>query len=313
MKLLALLLLASIAAAPAQNRNPRHLEGIDLKRDLAYAGTDNPRQKLDLLLPKKEIRKGDKLPLVVFIHGGAWRKGDKRGGVGRVLPYVRTGKYAGATLGYRLTDEAHWPAQIHDVKAAIRWLRGNAGEYGFDPEKIGIFGSSAGGHLVGMLGTSGGVKALEGDLGEHDDQSSRVTCVGNYFGPSELLTMGDHPSRMDHDAPDSPESKLVGGTLQETKDVARQASPITHVSKDDPPMLHIHGTDDPLVPYPQSVAFDKALKAAGCDSELLTVKGGGHGGFRNPEIDRRLADFFAKHLLGEDLKVQGGEVPAAAP
>ena len=299
------------AAQPAGKRETpqeKTTPAINIKPDISYAGTDNPRQTLTLLLP--ETRKRKLLPVVVFIHGGGWQNGDKRSGTRQLTRFVEKGEYAGISIGYRLTNEAHWPAQIHDCKAAIRWIRGNAGEYSLDDEHIGVFGTSAGGHLVAMLGTSGGIDDLEGQLGSYKKFSSNVSCVGNFFGPSALLEMSRFPSRIDHDVAGSPESKLVGGPLQETRKAALSASPITHVTKDDPPMLSIHGTDDQLVPYNQSVILDQALRKAGCDSTLITVKGGGHGGFNNPEIDKRLAAFFSRHLLGSALEVKGGEVEA---
>ncbi len=285
---------------------PQTNASIKIKSDIAYAGTDNPRQTLNLIVPV--ARKTKPLPVLVFIHGGGWQNGDKRSGIRQLSRFVESGKYAGVSIGYRLTDEAHWPAQIHDCKAAIRWIRGNAKKHGLDHRHIGVFGTSAGGHLVAMLGTSGDVVELEGQLGAHRKEHSRVNCVGNFFGPSALLEMSRFPSRIDHDAPDSPESKLVGGPLQEIKQIALSASPITHVSRGDAPMLSIHGTDDQLVPYNQSVILHKALIKAGCESTLITVKGGRHGGFNSPEIDKRLEAFFAKHLLGAKVKVEGGEI-----
>lgn len=145
-------------------------DSVEVRKNLDYAGGGNPRQMLDLVLPKKRDG-GGKLPLIVFIHGGGWRNGSKEGTLGRLVPFVETGEYAGATLNYRLTGESKWPTQIHDCKAAIRYLRGNAEKFGIDPKKIAVWGSSAGGHLVSMLGTSGGVKELEGELGEFDAQS----------------------------------------------------------------------------------------------------------------------------------------------
>ncbi len=283
---------------------------IKTKPDIPYAATDNPKQTLTLMLPVKRGTKS--LPIVVFIHGGGWQNGNKQSGTRQLARFVESGEYAGVSIGYRLTDEAHWPSQIHDCKAAIRWIRGNAEKYGLDPGHIGAFGTSAGGHLVAMLGTSGDIDELEGRLGEYRKESSRIHCVGNFFGPSALLEMSRFPSRIDHDAPSSPESKLVGGPLQKTRSVALSASPITHVSKDDPPMLCIHGTDDQLVPYNQSVILDQALRKAGCDSTLITVKGGGHGGFNSPEIDHRLDSFFARHLRGMNMEIKGGEIPSGS-
>lgn len=289
-------------------RRPRTPEGIRAELDIPYAGTDNRRQKLDLYLPNKPG--SDKpLPVVAWIHGGAWRGGDKRSGSGMLAELVASGNYAGVSIGYRLTGEAIWPVQIHDCKAAIRWIRANAKKYNFEPDRIGVWGSSAGGHLVAMLGTSGGVKDLEGKLGKHTGQSSRVTCVVDYFGPSDLLTMGKYPSRMDHDAADSPESKLVGGPLQQTKQAARSASPTTYVSKDDPPFLIVHGDKDPLVPHNQSQRLAEALRKAGVEVLFITIKGAGHGGFRGEELPRRVKLFLDKHLRGREAEISAEPIP----
>jgi acetyl esterase/lipase len=284
------LVLASIAAAqqPPQRRLP---DAIEAHRDLAYAGTDNPRQKLDLYLPKK--RASDKpLPVIVFIHGGGWRNGDKGRG-SRVLSYVASGEYAGVSVGYRLSNEAQFPAQIHDCKAAIRWVRANAKQYNLDADRIGVWGTSAGGHLVSLLGTSGGLKELEGDLGPHKNVSSRVTCVVNYFGPQNFMTM----AQKQNDNASTAVASLLGGTAKEKPDAAKSASPVTHVTRDDPPFLHAHGTNDPTVPYSQATEIDAALKKAGVQSLLMEVTGAGHG-FNSTEIEDRVKAFFAMHLRG---------------
>lgn len=289
-------------------------ENIKLVKDLAYAGTENPRQKIDLLLPAKP--KSDRLPVVVFIHGGGWQNGDKTGGRRQVADLVAGGDLAGASVGYRLTDEAQFPQQAFDCKAAIRYIRANASNYGLDPGKIAVWGSSAGGHLVSLLGTSGDVKELEGALGPHAGVSSRVSCVVNFYGPCELLTMGAQSKpggRLDHDASDSPESKLVGGALQERKTQARSASPITWVSADDPPFLHIHGDSDPVVPYAQSMAFHAALQKDGVSSTLVTVEGGGHGQGFPPQTREWVKKFLRKQLLGEPAELVDQKLKAAAP
>jgi len=283
---------------------------VELIADIPYAGTDNPRQRLDLFLPK-ERKTSKPLPVIVWIHGGAWKGGSKEGGRPRLAPYVASGLFAGVSVGYRLTDEAIWPAQIYDCKAAIRWIRGNAAKYGLDPGRIGVWGSSAGGHLVAMLGTSAGVKKLEGALGKYTDQSSAVTCVVDEFGPTDLLAMDDVPTKMKHNRPDSPESVLVGGNLQEHKAAARSASPITYVTPKAPPFLIIHGTDDPLVSFNQSERFYAALKKAGVDATFIKMIGGGHGGFHSPELDRRIRSFFEKHLLGRDVPIPDDPIRVA--
>jgi acetyl esterase/lipase len=270
-------------------------EGVRVEKDIPYAGTKNPRQMLDVILPRSS--KGDKpLPVVVNIHGGAFKMGDKSMGALDLADLVAGGDYAGVTINYRLSGEAVWPAQIHDCKAAIRWVRANAAKYHFDPDRIAVIGSSAGGHLAAMLGTSGGVAELEGDLGPYKETSSKVRCVVDQFGPSDLLAMGQYPGLIKHDAPDSPESELIGGALQTHKAAARSASPITYVSPDDPPFLILHGSQDPLVPFNQSERLAKALKDAGVACAFVKVVGAGHGRFRSPEVPRRFQQFFAKYL-----------------
>jgi acetyl esterase/lipase len=255
-------------------------EAIEVRvlRDLPYAETSNPRQTLDLAIPSGPAPETTGHPLVIWIHGGGWKNGDKRSGhrPDRLRTLVQTGRFAGATIAYRLSGEAKWPAQIHDCKAAIRWLRGNAKKYGIDPKRIAVWGSSAGGHLVSMLGSSGGNEKLEGKLGKHLNQSSRVSAVVNYYGPSALLQMDDYPSKIVHNAPNSPESQLIGNPIQKSKTKALQASPLHHVTSDDAPHLHFHGTEDPLVPFNQSEIYHEALKKAGVQSILVTSKGGGH-------------------------------------
>ena len=286
-----------------QQRQSKTPDNITISSDLSYAANDNPRQTLDLYLPRlsEKTNTTKSLPVIVFIHGGAWRAGDKRSGLGRLAPFVASGDYAGVSIAYRLTNEAKWPSQIHDCKAAIRWVRANAKKHNLDPGKIAVWGSSAGGHLVAMLGTSGEVEALEGKIGPHLNESSQVEAVINFFGPSEILTMGDHPSSMDHNAPDSPESILLGGPILENKEQARSASPITHITKNDPPILNVHGTADRLVPYPQSVTFHQKLIAAGVSSNLITITEGGHGNFgqATPQVNGVVSAFLSKYLLAD--------------
>jgi acetyl esterase/lipase len=309
---LALVTCAALGATAQPGKGPKLPDTVKLEADIPYAGTDNQRQRLNLLLPTKPKDDGP-LPVIVYIHGGAWLGGSRTAGHGRLANYVAGGEYAGVTVGYRLTSEAIFPAQIHDCKAAIRWIRANAKKYNLDPDKIGVVGDSAGGHLVALLGTSGGVKDLEGDLGPHKDVSSRVQCVVDEFGPAEILTMGDGGSKMDHDGPNSPEGKLVGGRVKDKKDVAIAASPITHVAADNPPFLIVHGNKDPLVPHNQSERLSAALKKAKVECYFVTVEGGGHGGFRNPEIQNRERQFFDKHLRGAKNTISEETVPNEAP
>jgi acetyl esterase/lipase len=283
------------------------LEGLSFQLDIPYAGTDNPRQRLNLYVPNN--RKLGKLPAIVYVHGGGWEMGDRSDGAGLLIPLVSTGKYVGVSSGYRLSGEATWPAQIHDCKAAIRWVRANADRYFIDPNKIGVWGRSAGGHLVLMLGMSGDVPELEGNLGQHNDVSSKVACVVNFFGVTDLLGLIGQPSDLDRTKPDVSEARLIGGPLRENADKARAASPITYVHRHAPPVLTVHGDADRTVPYDQAVRLDKALCAVGVKRYFVTVKGGGHLNFGNAANGRVVA-FFEKYLhdIG-DVSTSPIEIP----
>ena len=267
--------------------------------DIDYAGDGNPRHRLTLALPLEPVVEG-LLPIIVYIHGGAWMEGDHRGGVAAIRSLVASGRFVGASIGYRLTGEAGWPAQIHDCKAAIRWIRSHAAGLGADPAKIAVMGHSAGGHLSAMLGVAGAAEnGLEGDVGPHAGVSSRVAVAINFFGPSDLLSMQSQMPEngvIQHDAPDSPESRLLRGPLQSRPDQARSASPRRFVDASDPPMLLIHGDRDRLIPFAQSVDLAADLKQAGVEHVFVEVAGGGHGGFGDPRIDEVVRRFLLHHL-----------------
>jgi len=261
-------------------------------RDLEYVPGGHDRQKLDLYLPTEEASRP--LPVIIWVHTGAWLAGSKDQCPAR--RFVRQG-YAVASVNYRLSQHAIFPAQIQDCKAAVRWLRAHAAQYNLDPERFGVWGASAGGHLVALLGTAGDVK--EFDVGENLEMSSRVQAVCDFFGPTDFAKMRDFPSTMDHDAADSPESKLIGGAVQANKEKVQRANPITYVTKDDPPFLIVHGDKDPLVPHNQSELLLAALQKANVEAKLYTVKDGGHGGFQDPNVPTLVTEFFAKHLAPE--------------
>lgn len=258
-------------------------------RDLEYVPDGHERQKLDLYLPPPSEGSAP-LPLIVCVHGGAWLAGSKENCP--AAQYLMYG-FAAASINYRLSQHAIFPAQIEDCKAAIRFLRTNAKNYNIDPNHIGVFGSSAGGHLVALLGTTGDVNDF--DKGPNLNVSSKVQAVCDFFGPTDFTKMSDFEGEMDHDAPDSPESKLIGGPVQENKEACKRANPITYISKNDPPFLICHGDKDMTVPHNQSVLLNDALKKAGVNVIFHTVKGGGHG-FRDPEVERIVLEFFVKHL-----------------
>lgn len=272
--------------------------GVRVQRDVSYAETTNPRQMLDLLLPENAST-SQPLPIIVFIHGGGWRNGDKRMAWRRLTRFVQTGNYAAASINYRLIDEATWPAQIHDCKAAIRWIRGNAARYNVDPSRIAVMGTSAGGHLVAVLGTTAGNPEIDGSLGTHRNQSAAVTCVIDECGPSDLRYAADMGARFAN----RPEPQLLG-TGPDQKRNAVTASPVVYASKGDPPFLIIHGTSDAVVPIWQSEVLHDALTTAGVQSLLIAVNGGGHGAQPVSDVERTTDAFLAKHLLGKPTEVQ---------
>ncbi len=272
--------------------------GAKVERDIVYARVGDRKLLLDLYLPAKGSAP---LPVIVWIHGGGWRSGSKGSG-GRARPMLDRG-YAVVDVSYRLSGEAIFPAQVEDCKAAVRWVRANAAKYGLDPDRIGAWGGSAGGHLVAFLGTAGDVK--EFDTEANAEYSSRVQAVCDWFGPTDFLQMDKHSlegSRLIHDAPESPESRLVGGPIQDEpyRSLAGKANPITYVTKDDPPFLIMHGDKDMSVPLHQSELLYDVLKKAGVDATLRVVKGAGHGLRGGEESSEKLfeivADFFDKHL-----------------
>jgi acetyl esterase/lipase len=258
-------------------------------RDLPYVTNGHPRQKLDLYLPKD----GKNLPLIINIHGGAWQGGSKEMGV--PLDYLTRG-YAVASINYRLSQHAIFPAQIEDCKAAVRWLRANAVKYNLDTAHFAAWGSSAGGHLAAMLGTMGDVRTFE--VGENLAFPSCVQAVVDYFGPTDFLQMDAHrlSAGQVHDPSSSPESLLIGGALQDNKDKAAKANPIRYVTKVAPPFLICHGDADPLVPHHQSELLEAALKKVGVPVTFYTVKGAGHGGFSDPKVPELTEEFLAKYL-----------------
>jgi acetyl esterase/lipase len=289
------LLLTLVSIAAAQTPRPKPPDGTKVHANVEYVPGGHERQRLDLYVPAEA---DTPLPVIVWVHGGAWTAGSKDGG-GPALPFVAKG-YAVACINYRLSQHAVFPAQIEDCKAAIRWLRANAKTYNLNPERIGVWGASAGGHLVALLGTFGSVKDHEGK-GGNADQSSRVQAVVDFFGPTDLLQMDAHAvpgARLKHDSPTSPESRLIGGAIQENVEKVGRANPIKYVSNDAPPFLIVHGEQDPLVPCYQSELLYEALKGARSDVTFYKIARAGHGGseFNTDMMRAAVQAFFDKHL-----------------
>jgi acetyl esterase/lipase len=288
----ALLFFLPIAPVLAQAAPPAAISsataGARTLKDLPYVKDGLPSQRLDLYLPGSGVKNP---PLVVFIHGGGWQAGSKKAVAAQ--PLLGQG-YAVASVEYRFSQAATYPAQIEDCKAAIRWLRAHAKEYGYNPEKIGVWGASAGGHLVALLGTTGHTKQF--DKGENLDQSSAVQCVIDWFGPSDFLHWGDNPLALA--GAENAVARLLGGAIDQKQENAKAASPVLFVQKDAAPFLIMHGDQDKLVPLQQSTELDEALKKAGVESTLQVIKGNGHGGpgFTSPESLVLMGGFLEKHL-----------------
>lgn len=260
--------------------------------NVEYANVSGISLNLDIYLPKYVAKP---YPVIVWIHGGGWRGGSKENPTAASM--VQQG-YAVVSINYRLSGQAIFPAQIHDCKAAIRWIRANALRYNFDSEKIGAWGSSAGGHLAAMLGTTSDVYSLEGTVGGNLQFSSRVQVVCDWYGPTNLPTICDFPSTIDHCSSSSPEALLIGGAIKDNLAKAIAASPITYVSRDDPPFLIMHGTDDMTVPFHQSIELDSALKSVGKNVQFFPIVNTGHGGggFASDSTRRKVSEFFDRYL-----------------
>jgi len=313
--LLIALLASSVVVADEPNppRQPVIVQAeknqIDLRLDQSYAANDNPKQKVDLYLPKR--RNSDKpLPVIAFIHGGGWVNGDRIGYAAAAIQTARTGNYAAVAVGYRLTKEAQWPAQIHDCKAAIRWIRGHAKEFNLDPDHIAVWGSSAGGHLSSLLGTSGDVKELEGSLGSFTGLSSRVACVVNLCGPEDFTKALMFDKEGKPIMKDDAVMGLLGGDYEEKHAEAVAASPLTYVSKDDPPFITFHGTADKRVAFANAEAIHAALEKVGVPSLLVPITNGGHGSVIHPEVNKRGWLFADKHLRGINTEIDFTPIPA---
>ncbi|WP_459193203.1 alpha/beta hydrolase fold domain-containing protein [Halosimplex sp. J119] len=263
---------------------------MNLKRDIQYVERESGPLALDLYLPDD---RPEPTPVVIWIHGGAFRHGS-RADVGPARRQVERG-YAVASVDYRLSGTATFPAQIRDCKAAVRWVRANAGAYALDADRIAAWGASAGGHLAALVGTTGD-DASFGEPDDYPDHSAAVRAVCDYFGPTDFLSMNEAGSEQDHEAPDSPESELIGGPIHEHPDRVERADPATYVDGDEPPFLIVHGSEDPIVPHDQSVSLRDALRDAGSPVSLHTVAGAGHGGFEDPDVDRLVDDFFDEQI-----------------
>lgn len=271
------------------------LPGGKVERDLVYATVNGQPLTLDIHRPEGGGAAGP-LPLIVWIHGGGFRSGSKEQCHPALMLLSRG--YAVASINYRLSGEAIFPAQIEDCKAAVRWLRSNAGKYGLDPDQFGVWGASAGGLLAALVGTTG--NSTEFSRGDNLEASSRVKAVCVYYGPTDLVKMAAPTGARNRARADSPESLLLGGPVLEKKELAARANPINYLTTDTPPFLIVHGTKDAMVSPDQSQMLYDALTKGGIPAQLYWVENAKHGGpeFLSPTVIDQVGAFFAKHLKG---------------
>lgn len=260
-------------------------------RDITYATVGERALQLDLHMPANVANP----PLLVWVHGGAWRQGSR---TGLRTEFVRNG-VATASVGYRLSTEARFPAMIHDIKAAIRFLRARAADYGYRADRIAISGDSAGAHLAALVGVSNGVAALEGTLGAHRDRSSAVQAIVAYYPATNLMSILGQSTPFGLNVRVPALQLLLGGQPADVPELAALASVTSHVDSSDPPLLVFHGDQDPQMPINQSHELHGIYQGLGLDGEMVVVHGGVHGGnvfYNGGNLDRALA--FLKRTIG---------------
>lgn len=274
-----------MAQPPAPSFEDLEIQSSRHWLDIDYVGDRFIGHRLDIHLPVEEKAQ---YPVVICIYGSAFFSNSSKAatfetGVGQAL--LEAG-FAVVSINHRASTDSVFPAQIHDVRAAIRFIRANGAAFSLDTSFIAMTGWSSGGHLVSMAGTTNGMPRyelegktidLEGDLGAHTDMSSSVDAVVDWFGPTGFLIMDECGSAMVHDDPKSPESTLVGGPIQDHPLETKLADPATYAHAGSSPFLIFHGDEDPLVPHCQSEHLHEELQQAGANSRLVIIPGGGHG------------------------------------
>jgi acetyl esterase/lipase len=261
----------------------------NLKKDIPFAQVNGRPIHLDIYAPQKKPRNG----VIVWIHGGAWRRGSKENPP--ILALVEKG-WPVASIEYRLSEEARFPAQMRDIKAAIRFLRAQQKQYGLRADRIFIFGSSAGGHLAALAGVANGVEELEGFATDYADQSSDIQGIVSLYGASNLTTILDQSTPHGLSVRVPALELLIGGRPEDVPSVAQLASPVFHVDEDDPPLLLIHGDQDPQMPINQSIELLGKYQELGLDVTFVPLHGAKHGGKVFYEDER--IELMHKFLMG---------------
>lgn len=259
-------------------------------KNLIYSTTDGKDFGLDLYLPAGVPTP----PLLVWVHGGAWQSGTKA----QVPPAFVNNGFAVASLDFRQATEARFPAQIHDIKAAIRFLRGKRQDYGYRTDRIAIAGSSSGGHLAALVGVTNGVKELEGTAGTFLKERSDVQAILVYYGASNLMTILAQSTPFGLGVRRPALELLLGAQPENARGLAELASPVNHIDRGDPPLLILHGDQDPQMPVNQALELQGAYERAGLDVSLDIVHGAAHGGelFFSPERVQRVVAFLHRTI-----------------
>lgn len=271
------------------------MERLEIIKDIVYGKVKGKNLLLDII--KKSETKNKKLPVIVFIHGGGWISGNKESGIPKLLPFVEKGYFC-VSISYRLSNEAPFPAQIEDCKCAIRFLKGNSEKYNIDPDKIGVWGASAGGNLVALLGVT--EDEIFNESGGWNGYSSKVKAVCDWFGRTNFLI--DIKKSEDEKSPYKYISKFLGGPIEENIEKAIKVSPYFYKCRNTPPFLIMHGENDEIVPYSQSEMFFKKLRENKNDVTLVRIKNGGHGtGFGKRAMNFVIA-FFDYYLKNEKIE-----------
>ena len=285
-----LLLAFALSLSSISTASDKPTPQVELYDGLEFAQVDGQSLLLDLYLPTPV----NNPPLVLGSHGGGWKSGSRKG---VKMPWLPSEGYAVASISYRLTDKAIFPAQIHDCKGALRWLRANAEKYGYNADKVVVSGSSAGGHLAALMGTSAEVDSLEGTTGGNLEQSSRGQAVIDFYGATDfVLRSKTQPKRANEES--SVVYRLLGGGADKKTELAQLASAAWHVTPDDPPFLVVHGDKDNTVLLAQSERIVEVYEEAHLPIELIIIEGGGHGGkgfFEGSTKDKTL-QFLKMHL-----------------
>jgi acetyl esterase/lipase len=261
---------------------------VELVRDIEIGRVGQRPLRMHMARPKR--RRG-RMPAVAFIFGGGWRSGDPDQGL-LVITALAFRGFVAASIDYRLSAEATFPAQIHDCKCAIRYLRACADDYMIDPDRIGVVGVSSGGHLAALLGTTAGNPDFE-ETGGWPGERSDVQAVAEWSAPVDFVRIAREHGNLQ--SSDTMTARLVGGPLLEKADLVKAANPISHVSGRTPPFFIAHGLEDQLVPPTQSQILHEALQLAGVQSELVLLAGKGHG-FLGLGAARRTLAFLEREL-----------------